>query len=163
MRDLNSQEENPKSRSSIREPAESQRLSKNQRLGQTSLGSPPYSIRQSRDPPQLPQKSGGVLIRAAHCYNQSDMRCLILVVFLAIAQAPSPTSQKATDSATGTAHAVAKDDNENRAPISPSQSVTNPVAINPSQSASNSLKPQDAPQSVRIRELPPRVCNEGLG
>ncbi len=99
--------------------------------------------------------TSSVLIRASHCYNQSDMRCLILAVFFAIAQTPTPTSRKATNSASGTAHAVAKDGNDSRDPINLSPSITNPVAIDPSQTASNTSKPQDAPQSVRIRELPP--------
>jgi|SRR5208283_3399691 len=82
------------------------------------------------------------------------MGYLILAVLLAVAQTSSPVSRKASNSPNTTGQNTTKNSGDNKAPTAPSASIIKSAEPNPEQNASKDPKPENAEQSIRVRELP---------
>jgi hypothetical protein len=83
------------------------------------------------------------------------MRYLILAMWLAIAQTPTPVPGKAPDSANGAGQSVTKNTGDYKAPTLHPPSVVKPDTGNSEQSTSNAPKSKNEERAIRIRELPP--------
>jgi len=98
---------------------------------------------------------GGVPIGPRHCYNQADMRCLILAVFLVVVQTAPPVPRQAPDSAGGADQEVQPKISENKAPAAKSSSPAKALDSSPNEQRRDNPNSPNAQQPIRVAELPP--------
>src|SRR5580704_19241823 len=82
------------------------------------------------------------------------MKYLMLTVLLAMAQAPPPITQKATDSAASMGKKVQTKANNNQTPTAPTQSSINPTTAPSHDVPGKELRADDAQNPVIIGKLP---------
>src|SRR5271169_869412 len=83
------------------------------------------------------------------------MKLFLFAMLLTVAQAPSPITRKAPNSPTDAGYSVTKDGNSDKRPSAQPLAPVKLIAAEQQENPSKTQNPEDAQQSVRIRELPP--------